>query len=140
MNNNYNNNLNPEKHEKIEDILKSIRGIIDGRNNTHLNNDMIDNQDINDEDNVIELTSEINSKNISSYLISEEVKKTVQEEIARLELANSLVSEDDVKPKSIDKMTRNLITPLIKHWLDSNLPSIVEKIVSQEIKKIIRNK
>ena len=30
-----------------------------------------------------------------------------------------------------------LMRPLVKEWLDSNLPRIVEKVVSEEIRKMV---
>ena len=46
-------------------------------------------------------------------------------------------SEYSLKDKSLDSMVNVLMRPLVKEWLDSNLPRIVEKVVSEEIRKMI---
>ena len=38
---------------------------------------------------------------------------------------------------SMDDKVNKIMRPLIKDWLDNNLPRIVERIVSEEIKRIV---
>lgn len=37
---------------------------------------------------------------------------------------------------TLEELVREICTPILKHWLDSNLPYIVERIVKQEIERI----
>ncbi|MEH6714376.1 DUF2497 domain-containing protein [Parasphingorhabdus flavimaris] len=37
---------------------------------------------------------------------------------------------------SLEDLTRELMRPLIKQWLDHNLPELVEEMVSREIKRL----
>ena len=39
--------------------------------------------------------------------------------------------------QSADSMVNVLMRPLVKEWLDNNLPRIVEKVVNDEIRKMI---
>ena len=38
--------------------------------------------------------------------------------------------------RSLEDLVQELLRPMLKQWLDSNLPSIVERMVAQEIIKI----
>ncbi len=40
--------------------------------------------------------------------------------------------------RSIEDITRDLLRPMLKTWLDQNLPGLVEKLVERELKKISR--
>jgi cell pole-organizing protein PopZ len=166
MNSINNDHSGLDKDRKIEDILKSIRGIIDNHNPhqdksgssdedyddyehddnkaPHLNvGSGLYNQTDADDDMVLELTSEVNSKNINTHLISEEVSRVVQEEIARLKTANELsatANGHNISTAKMDIMVADLLKPMIKEWLNKNLPSLVEQIVSKEIQNIMRRK
>jgi len=37
---------------------------------------------------------------------------------------------------SLEDMTRDMMRPMIKQWLDDNLPTLVEELVAREIQKI----
>ena len=39
---------------------------------------------------------------------------------------------------TLEDMTRELLRPIVKSWLDQNLPKIVEKTVQKEIEKLSR--
>jgi cell pole-organizing protein PopZ len=38
---------------------------------------------------------------------------------------------------TLEQLVREICTPILKHWLDSNLPYMVERIVKQEIERIV---
>lgn len=38
---------------------------------------------------------------------------------------------------TIEQLVREICTPVLKHWLDHNLPYMVERIVRQEIERIV---
>jgi uncharacterized protein len=50
-------------------------------------------------------------------------------------LSVSLAAPD---PKRVEEMTRELLRPMLKTWLDENLPSIVERLVKSEIQRVAR--
>jgi uncharacterized protein len=41
--------------------------------------------------------------------------------------------------KTLENMVAELLRPILKDWLDKNLPSIVERVVQKEIQKITRD-
>ena len=40
---------------------------------------------------------------------------------------------------TLDELTRSLLRPMLKEWLDANLPAIVEAQVRKEVERIARN-
>ncbi|MGE5200531.1 MAG: DUF2497 domain-containing protein [Acidobacteriota bacterium] len=41
-------------------------------------------------------------------------------------------------PQTIEGLVRDMLRPLLKEWLDSNLPDIVERIVHEEVDRLVR--
>jgi cell pole-organizing protein PopZ len=39
---------------------------------------------------------------------------------------------------SLEGLTRDLLRPMLKEWLDSNLPALVESMVAREIERITK--
>jgi cell pole-organizing protein PopZ len=56
------------------------------------------------------------------------------------QLANAVARERAValgnQGITLEQLVREICTPLLKQWLDSNLPYMVERIVKQEIERI----
>ena len=52
-------------------------------------------------------------------------------------LSNSLMAQLGGDGRLQD-MTRDMLQPLLKEWLDENLPSLVEKLVREEIERVAR--
>lgn len=44
---------------------------------------------------------------------------------------------DPLKGRTVDAIMEDLLRPLLSHWLNENLPTLVEKIVKEEIRKLI---
>ena len=44
----------------------------------------------------------------------------------------------DVKALTLDEMVKQMLRPMLKEWLDTNLPSIVEHMVQAEIERVSR--
>ena len=134
------NDSTPEGEVKLEDILRSIRGIIDNDNNVFSSEVKKGNKSFleDEHDNVLELTS-ILKENTENCLVSEDTKHHAKAEINKFN--DALKSGEYVeRSQSLDIIVNDLMRPLIKDWLDNNLPKIVENIVSNEIKKIIPKK
>ncbi|HIG23466.1 MAG TPA: DUF2497 domain-containing protein [Henriciella marina] len=47
-------------------------------------------------------------------------------------------AEEEANPNTLDGLMRELLRPMIKEWLDANLPSIVERKVEEEVQRIAR--
>jgi uncharacterized protein len=39
---------------------------------------------------------------------------------------------------SFEQMTREMLQPMLRHWLDTHLPNIVERLVREEIERVAR--
>lgn len=52
-------------------------------------------------------------------------------------LANSVSSTHS---RSLEDLVREMLRPMLKHWLDDNLPTIVERLVRAEIERVARGK
>jgi len=121
-------NSTDNKENNIGDILKSVRSIIDNHNQQ---SDVIQE----DEDSVLELTTIVKPPENTSSLISDRVKQKAAEEISKFA---EIVKEKNLKEtQTLDLTVDQLIKPLIKDWLDNNLEHMVEKILKEEIIKII---
>jgi uncharacterized protein len=52
-------------------------------------------------------------------------------------LAEQMFGRED-GGRSIDDLARELLHPMLKQWLDENLPRIVEQLVREEIERVAR--
>ena len=141
----YYSNKDNENNSKLEDILSSIKRIIENRGpavDEQPNNQIVEDEKIAGEA-ILELTSEVNSqsRNISANsqdtLISPDAQEKAEIEFRRFaeSVVNAEIANDKVD--SLDDRVNQIMRPLIKDWLDNNLPRIVEKVVSKELRKII---
>ena len=39
---------------------------------------------------------------------------------------------------TVEQLIVDLLTPMLRDWLDQNLPAVVERVVEQEVKKLAR--
>lgn len=58
-------------------------------------------------------------------------------------LTRAAASEERSPPpqdsgKTVEQLVTEMMRPLLKDWLDANLPQIVERVVEQEVKKLAR--
>tara|TARA_R110002110_G_scaffold29618_1_gene105439 strand:- start:354 stop:1049 length:696 start_codon:yes stop_codon:yes gene_type:complete len=53
------------------------------------------------------------------------------------DLANTLLSRGN-NATTVEELVQEMLRPLLKNWLDANLPGLVEKMVSEEIERIAR--
>lgn len=74
-------------------------------------------------------------------LLSEKTADAAAAEMAKL-LANNVAIERDepgrVGHVTLEDIARDLMRPLIKTWLDENLPRVIERVVTRELEKIAR--
>lgn len=74
-------------------------------------------------------------------LVSSEAATAAADSLSKLLAANVTLEADGVRPAgkvTLEEMVRDLMKPLIKTWLDQNLPGVVEKIVQKEVEKLSR--
>lgn len=74
-------------------------------------------------------------------LISAETAKATALALARLTRATGGEERKASQPGSsstVEQFLGELLAPLLRDWLDRNLPEIVERVVEQEVKKLAR--
>ena len=56
------------------------------------------------------------------------------------EVANTRrrASDASIGAKTIEELGKEVMRPMIREWLDENLPSLVERLVSREIERLAR--
>ena len=119
---------------------------------------------VNDEDEILVLTDvgdedvslEVNKTqgksdiNLNAETISTNVRDKYEEPIISSkveELSISLISDlvsaigsgatIGTENKTFEQLTKEMLRPMLKEWLDANLPKTVENIVREEIKRIV---
>jgi len=119
---------------------------------------------VNDEDEILVLTDvvdedvsiEVNKTqgksdiNLNAETISTNVRDKYEEPIISSkveELSISLISDlvsaigsgatIGTENKTLEQLTKEMLRPMLKEWLDANLPKTVENIVREEIKRIV---
>ena len=69
-------------------------------------------------------------------MLSGDAGQAVQSAFDRL--ADSVLSRA-TGDRSIEDLTRELLRGMLKLWLDDNLPSLVERLVREEIERVARH-
>ena len=74
-------------------------------------------------------------------LVSEKTAEIVTDSLSKI-LTASVAPEkeerDHAGKMTLEDMARELMQPMIKAWLDQNLPAIIEKAVQKEVEKLSR--
>lgn len=53
-----------------------------------------------------------------------------------LESLSSLIVKPEAGDNTLEGLVREMLRPMLKEWLDANLPEVVERMVAREIKRI----
>lgn len=86
------------------------------------------------------MDSPMTDKDKASSLMSPETATAVTESLSKLLASNVAIEEETSRPGKVtlEEIARDLMKPLIKIWLDQNLPGIIEKAVQKEVEKLSR--
>jgi cell pole-organizing protein PopZ len=94
-----------------------------------------------DEDEVLELTETAADDEAEEVLLDDSKAQSLRHSFSALQT----LSEPGVAPQivrsgetSLEGLTRDLLKPMLKDWLDNNLPPIVEAMVEREITRITK--
>jgi cell pole-organizing protein PopZ len=68
-------------------------------------------------------------------LLSRQVGEAVSSAFGSL--AHAIFSRE---PRTVEDLTKELLRPMLKEWLDDNLPTIVERLVREEIERVARGR
>lgn len=55
-------------------------------------------------------------------------------------LANTLMSSSGGGSRTLEDIVADMLRPMLKEWLDDNLPALVERLVAEEIERVSRRK
>lgn len=72
-------------------------------------------------------------------LISEPAKAASIHALGKLSDNMYVEKQSHMAGITLEDITRDLMRPILKEWLDTNLPDLVERVVQQEIQKITKN-
>jgi uncharacterized protein len=94
-----------------------------------------------DEDEILELTEAAADEDAEEVLLDDSKAQSLRHSFSALQT----LSEPGVAPQivrsgetSLEGLTRDLLRPMLKDWLDNNLPPIVEAMVEREITRITK--
>ncbi len=94
-----------------------------------------------DDENVLELTEAAADDEAEEVLLDDSKAQSLRHSFSALQT----LSEPGVAPQivrsgetSLEGLTRDLLKPMLKDWLDNNLPPIVEAMVEREITRITK--
>ncbi len=73
------------------------------------------------------------AKETSEALLSTEASASVTQAFDRLG-----ASLRPSQPLTVEDLMREMLRPMLKAWLDDNLPSLVERLVRAEIERVVR--
>ncbi|MCA3560296.1 MAG: DUF2497 domain-containing protein [Aestuariivirga sp.] len=70
-----------------------------------------------------------------SVMLSGNAAQAVQSAFGKL--TNSVTSRN-ANERSVEQVSRELLRVMLKQWLDENLPAMVERLVREEIERVVR--
>jgi cell pole-organizing protein PopZ len=69
-------------------------------------------------------------------IISEDTEELAAAKVSKL--SSMLVRNYEGSADTLEGLVREILTPMLKTWLDANLPEMVERMVAREIERITR--
>jgi uncharacterized protein len=86
-----------------------------------------------DDDDILELTESAPPMDESELVSSqaEAASRTALDSLSRLVVKPEVHGAD-----TLEGLVREMLKPMLKDWLDANLPAIVERVVAQEVARI----
>ncbi|OWO92061.1 hypothetical protein B5E41_24290 [Rhizobium esperanzae] len=74
--------------------------------------------------------------------VVEEVQPALLSEDAGLQISRSFeelaAAIDGAERRSLDEIAEDMLRPMLREWLDDNLPTLVERLVREEIERVAR--
>jgi len=85
------------------------------------------------------------SNGLKEGIVSQETIAKAAEALGTLESltersAKAIELDRKIGQKTVDELMQEILRPLLKEWLDSNLPSLVKWVVTEQVEKLIREK
>jgi cell pole-organizing protein PopZ len=132
-------NDNNRGEEKLEDVLRSIRNLIDERNPSEVKQQKETPSKFDADDNILELTTEFreNTKNNDDTNSNQNANKS---SAIIKGFTKKLDTQSYQSDNKLETVLNELVKPLLKEWMDKNLPQLVEKVVEEEFGKLLPKK
>ncbi|MBX5166666.1 MULTISPECIES: PopZ family protein [unclassified Rhizobium] len=74
--------------------------------------------------------------------VMDEVQPTLLSQDAGLQISRSFeelaAAIDGAERRSLDEIAEDMLRPMLREWLDDNLPTLVERLVREEIERVAR--
>ena len=80
-----------------------------------------------------EVRTQLRKRRARPSLISDRVERQVAASFSELSEAFAARSQ-----KRFDEMAEEMIEPLLRDWMENNLPTLVERLVREEIERVAR--
>lgn len=87
-----------------------------------------------EEDDILELGEEPAPATPAKGLVSGKAAKASKAALAALD---SVRIDPNAAANTMDGLVREMMQPMLKEWLDANLPELVERVVAREVARII---
>ena len=78
------------------------------------------------------------SEDDMNALLSEKTENAAYEALGKLAVNMPVERGDHPAGITLEDITREMLRPMLKTWLDENLPNVIERLVQKEIQKITR--
>lgn len=88
-------------------------------------------------DEVLEVEGLSSESTEGNGLLSEGRAAAVADAIAKLARAMPVAGPPSVGGQALEEIVKPLMRPLLRRWLDDNLPHLVERIVREEIERVV---
>lgn len=85
------------------------------------------------EDDVLELSDPVDE---GGGLVSDDAAAASQKALAALSVVRERSDAVPVGDGPLEAVVRDMLRPMLKEWLDANLPEIIEQLVAREIARI----
>jgi uncharacterized protein len=133
---------NERSEPSMEAILSSIKKIIADDDGARAVSPRRAQRDMKaDADDVLELTEAASDARTEDELLDTGKAQSLAQSFSVLKtLAEPGVAPQIVRSgeTSLEGLTRDLLRPMLKQWLDANLPGMVEAMVAREIERIAK--
>jgi cell pole-organizing protein PopZ len=87
-----------------------------------------------DEDDILELSDPVSE---GDGLVSDDAAAASRQSLAALSALREKAESAPAGDGPLEAVVREMLRPMLKEWLDRNLPEIVEELVTREIARIV---
>lgn len=147
-----------QKEPSMEEILSSIRRILSNEETAETKGssevpmpEMMEPSELEDIEAPLELTpammienpneneDDMQTKEISQNdtLLSDEAEARSTQSLSELAQVISEEKETPASETSLEGLVKSILTPYLKEWLDMHLPSVIERVVQKEVRRLI---